>query len=247
MMKKRKKILSSTTKPKKKKKNYYFNKETQEKIVEYQNSKLKRHKDILYQNYIHPAFTELVHNLVSVYNYKSANENIVHLKSDCVTFLFETIHKWNPDNGTKAFSYFNVVAKNWLTINSRRLLKNAKRSVSIEAPETFTSDEKRCLAEIDYDDSHESIFLKDENHQIIRNMMMHIKGLLKDERDIRCIDAIYHIYNNIDSLDYLNKRAIFVYLREISGLNSSELSSSLSNIRKHYRKISGPDKMFDWF
>jgi len=238
----------SKAKPKsKKKKNYYFTKETQEKIVEYQNAKTKRIKDVLYEKHIHPALSELVHNLVSVYNYKSANENINHLKSDCVAFLFETLHKWNPENGTKAFSYFNVVAKNWLTINSRRLLKNARRNVSVDAPETFTQDEKRFLAEYDVDYSHDDIFIKDEKFQIMCNMVLHIKNLLKDEKDIRCIDAIYYLFKNIDSLEYLNKRAIFVYLREISGLNSSELSSSLSSIRKHYKKIAGPDKMFDWF
>ena len=245
--KKRMKSLKSKDKKQKSKKNYYFTKQTQEMIVKYQNEKLKRKKDEIYSLYIHPALTELVHNLVSVYKYKSANESILHLKSDCVSFLFETLHKWNPENGTKAFSYFNVVAKNWLTINSRRLLKNAKRSVSMDSLEDFSSDEKRCLAEIDIDYSHENIFVKDEKFVIIREMIEFIKTLLKDEKDIRCIDAIHHIYNNIDSLDYLNKRAIFVYLREISGLNSSELSSSLSSIRKHYKKIAGPDKMFDWF
>lgn len=231
----------------KKKRNYYFTSTTQEKIVEYQNSKTKRLKNSLYNEHIHPAFSELVHNLVSVYSYKSANENILHLKSDCVAFLFETLHKWNPDNGTKAFSYFNVVAKNWLTINSRRLLKNARRNICIDAPEDFTLDEKRSLTEVDFESSHEEAMLKKEKHIMINEMICYIKSQLKDERDIRCIDAIHHVFNNIDSLDYLNKRAIFVYLRETSGLNSSELSSSLSNIRKHYKKTVGPDMMFDWF
>jgi|TARA_B100001059_G_C17701355_1_gene510285 hypothetical protein len=231
----------------KKKRNYYFTSVTQEKIIEYQNCNTKRKKDSIYSEHIHPAFTELVHNLVSVYKYKSANENILHLKSDCVAFLFETIHKWNPDKGTKAFSYFNVVAKNWLTINSRRLLKHARRSVCIDVPEDFTLDEKRNLAEIDIVMSHEEVMLKKERYNAINEMFCYIKGLLKDDRDIRCINAIIHVFNNIDSLDYLNKRAVFVYLREISGLNSPELSSSLSNIRKHYRKTIGPSNMFDLF
>ena len=38
---------------------------------------------------------------------------------------------------------------------------------------------------------------------------------LKDEKDIRCINAINQVFSNIDKLDYLNKRAVFVYLREI--------------------------------
>ena len=231
----------------KKKRNYYFTSVTQEKIVEYQKCVTKRRKDSLYSDHIHPAFTELVHNLVSVYNYKSANESILHLKSDCVAFLFETLHKWNPENGTKAFSYFNVVAKNWLTINSRRLLKNARRNVCIDVPADFTLDERRSLSEIDIELSHEEVMLKKEKHYTINEMICYIKDQLKDNRDIRCINAIHHVFNNIDSLDYLNKRAIFVYLREISGLNSAELSSSLSSIRKHYKKTVGPDMMFDWF
>ena len=69
----------------------------------------------------------------------------------------------------------------------------------------------------------------------------------KPGNDKKCVYAIKKIFTNIDNLDYFNKRAVFVYLREISGLNSSELSSSLSSIRKIYRKNVGPDKKFDIF
>ena len=107
----------------KKSKSYYFDINVQNKIVEYQNSSCKKEQDTLYEHYIFPAFNDLVQSLVSVYGFKSTNEDIAHLKSDCITFLYETIHKWSPEKGTKAFSYFNVVAKNWLTIQSRRLLR----------------------------------------------------------------------------------------------------------------------------
>ena len=228
-------------KKKKSKKNYYFSLETQEKIVEYQISKTKRRKEQIYMAHIHPAFTELVHNLVSVYKFKSTFEDINHLKHDCVTFLYETIHKWKPENGTKAFSYFNVVAKNWLTIHSRRLLKHAKRSVSTDFPEELTMYEKEQLNRIEPDISqvYFSEIAKREFLPKFIAMTVTIQEKLKDEKDIRCINAVQQIFRNADNLDYLNKRAVFVYLREISGLNSSELSSSLSTIRKHYRKISG--------
>ena len=36
------------------------------------------------------------------------------LKLDCVTFLYETLEKFDPARGSKAFSYFNVCAKNFL-------------------------------------------------------------------------------------------------------------------------------------
>ena len=234
---------------KKKKSNYYFTKDTQATIVKYQKAETKRTKNKLYTDDIQPAFEELVHNLVSVYNFKASSEDISHLKHDCVTFLFETIPKWNPDNGTKAFSYFNVVAKNWLTIHSRRLLKNAKRSVSVDFPEEFTQQEKRKLKELETD--AETAYMEEIRLNslpgLLQEMIDDIGDKIKDEKDVKCIDAIKQVFQNVDNLDFLNKRAIFVYLREISGLNSSELSSSLSNIRKHYRKICGPNKKFDLF
>jgi hypothetical protein len=236
-------------KKKKKKSNYYFTQVTQDKLVEYQNSKHKRKKDDLYREHIHPAFKELVHNLVSVYKFKSSAEDINHLKHDCVTFLFETIHKWNPNNGTKAFSYFNVVAKNWLTIHSRRLLKNSNRNISVDSIEEFSAYEKEQLNRIEPDISevYESN-IDDQNFMpMFIDMTNCIRDKLKDEKDFRCIDAIQQVFKNVDNLDYLNKRAVFVYLREISGLNSSELSSSLSTIRKHYRKICGPSTEFYLF
>lgn len=232
---------------KKRKRKQYFTLETQEKIVLYQKSDCKKEKDSLYEEHIMPAFNELVHSLVSVYKFKATIEDISHLKNDCSTFLFETLHKWNPDNGTKAFSYFNVVAKNWLTINSRRLAKNANRSVSLNAPESMSFRDKSKLSESRIELSPDEKERKNNIPNVIDEMLIYIENQLKDGRDKRCIKAIQQIFTNVDNLDYLNKRAIFVYLREISGLNSSELSSSLSTIRKHYKKIAGPDKMFDIF
>lgn len=230
---------------KSRKKRNYFTLETQEKIIEYQVCDSKKNKDMLYVKYIMPAFTELVNSLVAVYKFKASNEDISHLKNDCTTFLFETIHKWNPDKGTKAFSYFNVVAKNWLTINSRRLLKNAKRNVSIDCSESLTISDKKTLSRVSIELSPEDLENKKNRPGVIIDMFLFIEKQLKRERDIKCIKAVIHLFENIDNLDYLNKRAVFVYLREISGLSSSELSSSLSTIRKHASKVVGIDNMFD--
>ena len=232
---------------KKKKKNYYFDMSVQEKIIEYQKSDCLKEKSKIYESSIYPAFAELVKSLVSVYGFKSSNEDIEHLKSDCVTFLFETIHKWNSEKNSKAFSYFNVVAKNWLTIQSRRLLKHQRRSAYIDDETSLSSVEKAELYDKEYIDPDLLLLEKQEKYQKMLEMIDYIEGHLKDDRDIRCCFAIKKVFNSIDELEFFNKRAIFVYLREISGLNSTELSSSLSNIRKIYRKVAGPDKMFDIF
>ena len=243
------KVVKKTkkTKKKKKSKSYYFDLNVQNKIIEYQNSDCKKEKNTLYEHHIFPAFDDLVQSLVSVYGFKSTNEDINHLKSDCITFLFETIHKWNPDKGTKAFSYFNVVAKNWLTIQSRRLLKNQRRNAYIDDPDGLSSKEKSELFDREYVDSDVMLQKQNETFSKIIEMINYVESQLKDENDIKCCFAIKKVFNSIEELEFFNKRAVFVYLREISGLNSAELSSSLSSIRKIYRKVVGPDNMFDLF
>ena len=56
-------------------------------------------------------------------------------------------------------------------------------------------------------------------------------------------------FNNIkiDELDFLNKRAVFVYMREISGLTPKQLSVAMSNIRKYYRDITHNNTEFFLF
>lgn len=219
-------------------KNYYFNNETQQKIKEYQEAETKFEKDRIYVEYIMPAFDELVTKLISVYKYNASNEDMNHLKNDCITFLFETIRKWDADKGKKAFSYFNVVAKNWLTIQTRRINKNSKRSVCIDESDDMTLQERECLTNIDsdYENSPEDILCSQQTNDTILFELDKISRILIKENDKKCIYAIIHIFKNVETLDYFNKRAVFIYLREISGLDSSELSSSLSRIRKIWKK-----------
>jgi hypothetical protein len=240
-------LKDKTAVKKKKKKNYYFGIDVQNKIVEYQITECMKKKEKIYEESINPAFTELVNSLVAVYGFKSSNEDIMHLKADCVSFLYETLYKWSPEKKSKAFSYFNVVAKNWLTIQSRRLLKNVRRSAYIDDPHALSAAEKSELFDQEYVDAEVALAESLVRFDKIIEMITYIEGHLKDERDIRCCLAVKKVFNSIEDLEFFNKRAIFVYLREISGLNSTELSSSLSSIRKIYRKVAGPDKMFDIF
>lgn len=232
------------TRGRKPKKKMYFGIDVQNKIIEYQEENELEKKNKMYEENIQPAFSELVHSLVSVYGFKSSNEDIEHLKQDCISALFEVIHKWDHKKGTKAFSYFNVVAKNWLTIHSRRLLKNAKRSVYIDDKDTLSRKDKEDIYNKEYKDPSALIEMSRKRFEIIMQIIDHIEGEIKEEKDKRCCIAIRKVYNSIDDLEFFNKRAVFVYLREISGLNSSELSSSLSNIRKIYKKNVGDNKKF---
>ena len=157
------------------------------------------------------------------------------------------MHKFDASRGTNAFSYFNVVAKNWLIINSRRSKKRRDRTVCIHDVEFLKTRDKISISE------HLAIpcptvqYEKQENLEIIKQLLKSIQSELENSNDLKCMNAIITVFENVDKLDFLNKRGIFVYIREISGLNSKQLSCSMTNIRRKYRAKAGVDKEFNIF
>ena len=80
----------------------------------------------------------------------------------------------------------------------------------------------------------------------ISRLMLDIKKKLTNQNEIACINAIITLFKKIDDLDFLNKRAVFIYMRELSSLNPKQLSIAMSTIRKHYRDLRKSDS-FDIF
>ncbi len=225
----------------------YFNMDTQDSIIKYQNCEDEQEKQKIYMSGIFPAFSKLVENLIFVYGFNSAYETFEDMKTDCVTFLYESIHKWKVEKGTKAFSYFNVVAKNWLIINSRQSRKRMKRHVSVDHPEDMTNRQKVLYENFDVMPAPDEILISRNLRNQIEEVLDEIRTCITSETEITCVDAIKTVFQNIDELDFLNKRAVLIYVREISGLSPKQLSVAMSSVRKHYRRLVGPDLKYDLF
>ena len=225
----------------------YFNMETQKCIVEFQGLEDNKERETLYKEKIHPAFEKLTESLIYVYGFNSGSTQIENIKIDCVSFLYETIHKWDEARGTKAFSYFNVVAKNWLIINSRNYKKRMMRNVSLSDTDSLSKKDKFQIAHSQIVDSPEKLLMDSNKRNEILEVVEIIKSRVTKENEKLCLEAITTVFERIDQLDFLNKRAIYVYVREISGLTSKKLSVAMSSIRKHYKDIVHDKRLVDFF
>jgi hypothetical protein len=215
----------------------YFTADTQQAIEDWQASDKPPVRDDLYTTQILPAFNKLAENLILIYGFAKGRHSFDQLKNDCITFLYETLHKFDASRGTKAFSYFNVVAKNWLILNTRKRKKVYDNSYPIHELKSFNAFDRHTIAHYQTADAPEEIMIALERRDEIQKVLKILKEQVENQNDIKCIDAILVVFSRIDDLDLLNKRAIYVYIREISGLNSKQLSTSMSTIRKLYRQI----------
>lgn len=225
----------------KKKKKVYFGKEAHEAIVDFQKTNCYKEKNKIYFDKIKPSFEKLVENLIFIHGFSKDENHFKTLKCDCVSFLFEILSKFDPDKGSKAFSYFNVCAKNFLIINSKKLTKQKNKNVSIYDPD-LSNLQKNKIENYQIIPSQEKILVDQEDKQIIFDFIENIKIKTSNKNEKKCLEAIDHIFKNIENLDYLNKRAIFIYLRELSGLNAKQVSIAMSNIRKNYKILKQESK-----
>jgi hypothetical protein len=215
----------------------YFDSETQRAIEQFQLSTENEVRHGLYLTKIMPAFDKLVESLIFIYGFASPNEPMEHMKNDCVTFLYESLHKFDATRGTKAFSYFNVVARNWLVISSKNSQKKVKRFVSIEDLKESKSAEAEMYRNSQISSTPEDQMIDALQRDSILEVLKKIKKLLNQVHEHACMDAIITVFEQIDDLDFLNKRAVFVYVKNISNLNQKQMGSAMSIIRKHYRTI----------
>ena len=118
-------------KKKKKSKNYYFTSDTEQAIISYANTECKQTREELYRQQIQPAFDELVDKIVYTYKFTSL-ENIDFLKDDCKIWLTTILGKFDASKGTKAFSYFSVVTKNWFTHKAKKQTQKNKREINYD-------------------------------------------------------------------------------------------------------------------
>ena len=227
----------------------YFTKDTQASIERYQNAEEAETdlKEEIYKKEILPAFDQLAESLIFVYGFNSPYDSVSEMKTDCVSFLYETIHKWDPARGTKAFSYFNVVAKNWLIIRCRNAAKENRRHVSLTDMTSLSFKDQTAIAESSVAPSPQDEMEAQELRPAIFKLLDEIEGRIKKDNEKICVSAIRTVFENVDNLDFLNKRAIYVYVREISGLTSKQLSVAMSRIRKHYREIVHDARLVDLF
>jgi len=215
----------------------YFNADTQKAIVAYQKENDRKERERLYIVEILPAFQKLVENLINIHKFTGHYDTYEELKIDCVNFLFETIHKFDADRGTNAFSYFNVVAKNWLIIKTKQKILKTKKSFSLDDPNSLTAYEKEIVEDFQLIPSQDTLLEGMRSSEETLQLLYEIREKIKTENELLCINSIITIFENIDSVDLLNKNAILLYIRELSGFSPKQLTTAMQSIKKQYKKL----------
>ena len=211
------------------KKSLYFGKEVEDAIIRYNNTDDLSLRNQLYSQIIHAAFDKLAENIINTFKFTYFDYGFEDIKCETVAFLVINMHKYNPDKGYKAFSYFSVVAKNYLILHNNNNYKKLKSHRNID--DTAVSNQTQFMYDPNKDD------MIGFTEELVEYLEIFIPKTFKKKRDISIAYSILELLKSRDTVENFNKKAIYLLIREMTGYNTSHITKIVNVLKKEYKNL----------
>ena len=224
-------MTTTTRKPRKRrsKGRQYFTVVHEQAILDYVATEDIKVRTDLYVNLIGPALDEMVDKIVYTYKFTTL-PNIDVLRDECKIWLVTVLDKYDKDKGSKAFSYFSVITKNWFIHKVKKQSKKNRTEIElVDLPRDLELKYISTSNPYPKEREHEEFFnfLKNEIDSWEHDKMK--------DNEKKVLEAIRILFESAEDIEIFNKKAIYLYLREITGLNTKQVVNNLNKMRSKYR------------
>ena len=212
----------------KKKTNVYFTKITDLAISAYnriEDDRVKREK--IYRRFIYPAFMKMAENLINKVKPTYIDSSFVDLQTDLVTYLTERLNKFNPLSG-KAYSYYTRTSFNYLIAENQKAYSKLKA----DTLELDIDEQRNIVTEIHNDEMRET--LKYFMDAYIEYCYENLNYIFTNGTDIHVADSILHIFETRENIEDFNKKALYIFIRERTGLETNNITRVIKTLKQIY-------------
>ncbi len=205
-----------TRKPKTKR--LYFGPDVDLAIIRYNQSEDATERSLIYSREIKAAFEKLVENITHTFKfYYTDDQSMEQSQHEVVSFLVERLPKFKATNG-KAFSYFSIVAKNFCILknksNYKKLLSHDRLDVGSDLVMGTT------YIEIEDKEQQLNMFV----NKYVEYWDEKIEEVFSKQNDKVLAYAILHLFKTRDTIELFNKKALYIYIREMSDANTQQIT-----------------------
>ena len=225
-------MIEEVVKKKKPSSNNYFTQETEDAIVAYNKATSPDEKAKIYHRYIHYAFFKLTENIIHTFKfYYTEVDNIEDLQHEIITFLLQKIHLFDPSKGAKAYSYFGTIVKRYLIIQNT---KNYKKRVDKAPVEELYKDLNHSY-ELDTP-LNQTDAISDFIDQYVEYCSDNIYELFPKDKDAQVADAILEVFRRREGIDIFNKKALYIYIREMIDVKTPHITRVADRLGEIYKE-----------
>lgn len=226
--------MEQPRKRRKKSKNY-FTHDTELAIVRYNNEPDSEIRSKIYQDEIHYPFFKLTQNIIHTFKfYYTEVDTIVELQHEVTTFLLEKLHLYKQEKG-KAFSYFGTIAKRYLILYNNNNYKKLKQRADVDAV-----DNDQTIT-IDLINNHSIDQPKDEATEFIEFLIkyfdLHLFTHFSKNEDAKTADAVMELFRKRDNIELFNKKAIYIYIREMTDQSTPQITKVIKKMKKIQKNL----------
>lgn len=210
----------------------YFTLDTQQAILDYRKEKSQAKRDQIFNEKIYYAFYKLAENIIHTFKfYYTEVDNINELKHEVIAFLLEKLHLYDQTKG-KAYSYFGTIAKRYLIVYNNNNYKRLKGKAAVEDVDT----DKTITNELV---SNGTITLKELPFidLFIRRIDEDLLELFPKSQEARVGDAILELFKRRENIDIFNKKALFIYIKEITDAPTPVITKVIKILKEVYREM----------
>lgn len=214
-----------------KKQNFYFTQETEDAIIKYIQTEDPDERNAIYTKHIHPAFYKMAEIMIhrfKFYNFDVSHEDVKH---EVVTFLMEKICKFDWNTGFKAFSYFSIVAKNWLIVENNRNYYQYKNKDDIAAIDQERNISNEIVRRELADEQTDFIDM------FVEIMDKYLPMIFTKQRDLQIADSIMYLFKTRENIENYNKKAIYILIRERTGVKSQYITNIITRVKQIYSRL----------
>tara|TARA_R110000765_G_scaffold51500_1_gene103936 strand:- start:5431 stop:6213 length:783 start_codon:yes stop_codon:yes gene_type:complete len=220
----------SEKKKKKRPKNYYFHEGTEKAIIRYNKTDDVRLKNIIYNEHIAYPFDKLAENIIHTFKFYYFDVPSEQVKHEVVSFLVMNIHKFKEGKG-KAFSYFSIVAKNYLILHNNRNYSMGK----IHSQMDVLDYKRNTLSERAASERSEGAAMFVDELQ--RFWETNLTIIFTRQKDIRVADSVLHIFRMKSDIENFNKKALYILIREMTSSNTQHITRIINVMKKYNERL----------
>ena len=213
--------------PRKAKKKQYFTQLTENAIIRHNKETRPHMRERIYNEHIRFAFEKLAENIIHTFKFYYFDVPSEDVKHEVVSFLYMNMHKFAEGKG-KAFSYFSIVAKNYLILHNNNNYKRMKQHDDY----SVTDYKRNPMTEMKSKDKRE---MNVEYITILADYWKNnLTTVFKRKKDLDVANAVIELIDMKDRIDNFNKKALYILIREMTGSNTQHITRVINVMKKHH-------------
>jgi hypothetical protein len=211
---------------------YYFTQETENAIIRYNKSDDPRLRNKIYNEHIRTPFDKLCENIIHTFKFYYFDVSSEDVKHEVVSFLVMNIHKFKEGKG-KAFSYFSIVAKNYLILHNNKNYKSYKQKSDVAVLDYGGKTGADKKVQMDDFITEPSEFL----NETLKFWDINLNKVFKRHRDIMIVDSILELFRRRMFIENFNKKALYILIREMTGSNTQHITRVVNTLKKYHKRL----------